>query len=81
MSTVSPRTAYPISKKYSLIPLTVSKLDPVDVGKHAASNPLTFFPSTGLFSIEFALGYCNNMHYKKTESAVSVDPVKKNNKK
>jgi hypothetical protein len=79
---VSPRTAYPLAKKYALIPITVSHLDPIEVGKHAASNPLSFFPSTGLFSIEFALGYCNNMHYgKRNESAPSVINSNGNNKK
>ena len=79
---VSPRTAYPLSKKYNVIPVAVSKLDPIDVGKHAASNPLAFFPSTGLFSIEFALGYCNNMHYnKRTETAPTIETTKRSIKK
>jgi hypothetical protein len=64
---VSPKTAFPISQKYSSILSTVSKLEPSVVGnifKHA-NNPLSFFPSIGLFSVEFALAYCNNMNYNK----------------
>ena len=64
---VSPKTAIPISQKYSSILSTVSRLEPSVVGnifKHA-NNPLSFFPSIGLFSVEFALAYCNNMNYSK----------------
>ena len=66
-----------MAKKYALIPLVVSRLEPAEVGnifKHA-DNPLSFFPSIGLFSVEFALGYCNNMHYKRTEfAAMRAEP-------
>ena len=72
---ISPRTAYPISVKYSMIPHTVAKLEPSEVGHifKNAGNPFSFFPSIGLFSVEFALGYCNNMHYKNN----AVIPTKK----
>ena len=63
---VSPRTAQPIALKYAAVPLAVARLEPSDVGtifKHTQS-PFSFFPSIGLFGVEFALGYCNNMHYK-----------------
>lgn len=69
---VSPHTAYPISKKYSSIVSTVSNLEPSTVGnifKHA-NNPFSFFPAIGLFSVEFALGYCNNMNYNKKNTPV-----------
>lgn len=66
---VSPRTSQSIVQKYIAIPICVSKLEPSSVGiifKHS-SNPHSFFPAIGLFSTEFALGYCNNMHFKRTE--------------
>lgn len=80
---VSPRTANPIANKFSMIPMVVASLEPTEVGnifKHA-ENPFSFFPAIGLFSVEFALGYCNNMHYKRIESAAShaesCEPTKK----
>jgi len=72
---VSPRTAHPISVKYAAIPLVVSRMEPSEVGnifRHAANNPYSFFPSYGLFSVEFALGYCNNMHYKRDAASEPV---------
>ena len=66
---VSPKTSHTIVQKYIAIPASVAKLEPSSVGtifKHS-SNPHSFFPSIGLFSTEFALGYCNNMHFKRTD--------------
>ena len=79
---VSPRTAHPIVQKYIAVPLAVSRLDPQEVGtifKHA-QHPFSFFPSMGLFSVEFALGYCNNMHYKRAD-APSLPVSKQSGKK
>ena len=63
---VSPRTAHPISIKYNSIPIVVSRLEPIEIGTifKNAQNPFAFFPSIGMFSVEFALGYCNKMNYK-----------------
>lgn len=71
---VSPRTAQPIAVKYAVVPLAVAKLEPSEIGtifKHTKS-PFSFFPSIGLFAVEFALGYCNNMHYKPAASSGSA---------
>jgi hypothetical protein len=68
MLVVSPRTAKSIADKYAALPKVVARLEPSEVGqifKHAAS-PCTYFPTLGLFCAEFALGYCHNMHYKRT---------------
>lgn len=83
MVLVSPKTAHPIVQKYVTVPLVVSRLDPQEVGsifKHT-QNPFSFFPAIGLFSVEFALGYCNNMHYKRSESAPSANLSKTNGKR
>jgi hypothetical protein len=64
---VSPRTALPLAKKYASLPGAVAKLEPSEVGtifRHA-KDPFSFFPSIGMFSVEFALGYCNNMTSKR----------------
>ena len=69
---VSPRTAKPLADKYAALPKVVARLEPSDVGhifKHA-SNPFVYFPALGLFSAEFALGYCHNMHYKRLGEGV-----------
>jgi hypothetical protein len=67
---VSPKSGFPILTKYSSIPSHVGKLDPSSIGNifKNSGEPHYFFPSIGLFSAEFSLGYCNNMHFKKSES-------------
>jgi hypothetical protein len=66
--------SFSITKKYRNICSIVSQLDSSTVAgifKHA-NTPYVFFPSLGLFSVEFFLGYCNNLHSsKKTESVES----------
>ena len=63
----SPRTSKLISEKYSYLPGVVAKLGPSEVGQifKSSKSPYSFFPSLGLFSIEFSLGYCHNMHFTK----------------
>lgn len=64
---ISPRTGAALYKKYTILPKVVAKLEPAEVGcvfKHS-TDPNSFFPLLGLFSVEFALGYCNNMHSKR----------------
>jgi hypothetical protein len=80
---VSPRTAHPIVQKYISIPLNVARLEPQEVGAlfKNSQNPFSFFPTIGMFSVEFALGYCNNMHCKKSDSAVPARDVRSVDKK
>lgn len=64
---ISPRTGSAIYRKYTILPKVIAKLEPADVGCvfKNSSDPFSFFPFLGLFSVEFALGYCNNMHSKR----------------
>ena len=67
---VSPKTAKPIILKYSSLPRIVNNLEPnsVSVIFKNSNNHLSFFPSLGLFSIEFALAYCVNLHAKNKKN-------------
>jgi hypothetical protein len=78
---ISPRTGKLIAAKYAALPNVVSKIEPSEVGsmfKHS-SDPVAFFPLVGLFSTEFALGYCHNLNSKRCETDVShvAPPVRK----
>ena len=68
---ISPRTSHLISDKYRALPLAVSKLEPIEVGHifKNAQNPFTFFPALGIFSAEFSLCYCHNMHFHKNKDS------------
>jgi len=73
---VSPKSGFPILTKYSVIPSHVGKLDPSSIGNifKNSGEPQFFFPTIGLFSAEFSLGYCNNMHFKKSDSILTKKP-------
>lgn len=64
---ISPSTSKLIYEKYNSLPEIVLKLDPSNVAQifKCTKNPFAFFPTVGLFSIEFSLGYCNSMHCSK----------------
>ena len=64
---ISPHTSSLINEKYHILPHIISKLEPSEVGHifKNAQNPHAFFPNLGIFSAEFSLGYCYNMHYSK----------------
>jgi hypothetical protein len=64
---MSPETAKCVYEKYKALPHIVKSLDPSEVGlilKSRQNNLFSFYPSLGLFSTDFALGYCNNLHSK-----------------
>ena len=70
---ISPRTGKLIAAKYSALPSLVSKIEPAEIGsifKHSG-DPFAFFPTVGLFSTEFALGYCHNLNAKRVETEIS----------
>lgn len=70
---ISPRTGKLIAAKYAALPTLVSKIEPSEIGsifKHSA-DPFAFFPTVGLFSTEFALGYCHNLNVKRGETEIS----------
>lgn len=48
--------------KYAYLARVVANLEPAQVKRIFASstNPLTFYPETGLYAYEFALGYAFN---------------------
>lgn len=74
VAVVSPRTAAPLAAKYAALPAIVARMEPADIGyvfKHV-QHPHAFMPSMGLFAVEFALGYCHNMHYKRSQGGGAV---------
>jgi hypothetical protein len=74
VAVVSPRAAAPMADKYAALPAIVARMEPSDIGyvfKHA-QQPHAFLPSMGLFAVEFALGYCHNLHYRRSNGGATV---------
>jgi hypothetical protein len=63
---VSPSTAKCIYQKYKILPEVVKSLEPSEVSLILKSqrNVHGFYPRLGLFSTDFAVAYCNNLHSK-----------------
>ena len=63
---ISPSTAKCIYQKYSTLPNVVKALQPSEVSLILKSqrNLHAFYPRLGLFSTDFAVAYCNNLHSK-----------------
>lgn len=63
---ISPSTAKCIYQKYNVLPDIVKSLEPSEVSLILKSqrNLYAFYPRLGLFSTDFAVGYCNNLHSK-----------------
>lgn len=67
---ISPCTAKCIYQKYNFLPEIVKSLEPSDVSLILKSqrNLHAFYPRLGLFSTDFAVAYCNNLHSSKSRS-------------
>jgi hypothetical protein len=63
---ISPSTAKCIYQKYNTLPDIVKSLEPSEVSLILKSqrNLYAFYPRLGLFSTDFAVAYCNNLHSK-----------------
>jgi len=63
---ISPSTARCIYQKYDTLPDIVKSLEPSEVSLILKSqrNLYAFYPRLGLFSTDFAVAYCNNLHSK-----------------
>lgn len=63
---ISPSTAKCIYQKYNTLPEIVKSLEPSEVSLILKSqrNLYAFYPRLGLFSTDFAVAYCNNLHSK-----------------
>lgn len=79
----SPRTSTFLAQKYFCLPRIINKLDPATVGNifKNCKNPHAFFPALGIFSLEFSLGYCHNMHASKKAQDCSVATTRRNPKR
>jgi hypothetical protein len=75
---ISPRTSALVAEKYSCLPSLIAKLEPTEVGHifKNVNNPHAFFPSIGLFSVEFSLGYCFNMHTAKKQNETENSSIR-----
>lgn len=71
---VSPRSAAPMAAKYAALPAIVARMEPSDIGYvfKNAQQPHAFLPSMGLFAVEFALGYCHNLHYRRANGTAQA---------
>jgi hypothetical protein len=64
-------------EKYRFIPRVVANLDSNQLSHmfRTSADPLTFFPTIGLFAHEFALGYCFNQSLKRQLNAHKGGPT------
>jgi hypothetical protein len=67
---MSPCTAKCIYQKYNSLPEIIKSLEPSEVSLILKSqrNLYAFYPRLGLFSTDFAVAYCNNLHSNKSRS-------------
>jgi hypothetical protein len=67
---ISPCTAKCIYQKYNSLPEIIKSLEPSEVSLILKSqrNLYAFYPRLGLFSTDFAVAYCNNLHSNKSRS-------------